>query len=203
MFEITFKDEEMRADAERICERFDNLRSAESAEGIMAGRMYVKLLKHASLCSIINNGIEDMNEGRLTVDEQSWEWAKKILEYEEKVNKIFLENMAGTDEVSAAIDVVAETIIKLVRGEHTSKKAQDKVGRALRDKKVIPVNVLRDVLAKNPAVRALGSGNGNQINTGLDKILKYLEEQNKIDIIKKNPLTQRQCQMVQVREGIN
>jgi hypothetical protein len=196
---ITYADDKMRGEAQDICDSYDNKRESSTAEGNMAGRMFVKLVKHASLIALFNNELT----GDLVIDWESWEWAKAFLEYEETVNRIFLANLS-TDDIQEAVDAVIGTLKKLLLGVHTSKKAQGKVNKDHIKAKVVGVNVLRDVLAKNPSIKALNTGaGGHSIRTGLDKVLEYLEKTGRVKVLDKNPINGRKAQMIKVLESIN
>lgn len=204
VIEITFGSQEMREEAEQICDMLDSQRDSETSEGQMVTRMYVKLLKYVSLISVFNQGLNGVKNNILEISEEEWKWAKDMHDYETKINGIFLEGMSGSDELQQAIEVVVSTVKRLLMGVHPSSKAQAKVTNDLKKVKCIHVNTLRDVLAKSKELRAMNSsGQSNSIKTGLDKVLEYLVKSKRVSMVDRNPLTGKRAQMIKALEAIN
>jgi len=201
---VTFKDNDMQNDAYNIMDGWDKKRGVNSPEGIMAGRIYVKLLKHASLCSIINDKTS-AGAGLIRIDEESWKWAKMMMNVEEDVNGIYIEGIGGGSPMESAIRKAKGFYLECINGTYSgnNKKVEKQMTKGLRAYKVIPLNMIRDVLGKTMELKAIDSAaGGHVVNTSVDKVNQYMVREKMIELVGKNPQTNRKCNMVKVLEAI-
>lgn len=176
---VIFDNQKMRNESREIQSDLLNRSDSGSVDRKIDTRLHVKLLRFASLCTVFNDGAKPDGKAIIITD-SAWDWAKKMLAYETRVSKVFMDGMA-TDSNGEAIQVVMSAIRRLLRGEHKSKKAQGRVPIEYRKMKMVRVQVLRDLLAKSPVLIKISSGDkSNNIRTGLDKVLEALDGMGKI-----------------------
>ena len=134
----------------------------------MLGRAGLKAWKVASLCSIMNNHGEKGSR-LLPIDEESWEWAKHLHDFEMFGLEDFFEVSGESDLYSLALDKVYKVIRRILVLGYSDRQAQPR--KVDRDAKRMPVPMLRRKVGLISAVRC---ANGDYGKKGIDAMVDYL-----------------------------
>lgn len=192
-----FFDDDIREDLYDYITKY-NVINAES-NGVdpvrqnMSTRVAQKAVRLAALCSVFNNEKE--------VSKESWSWAKRLCDYEfDKVGNV-LSGLAGNENMDQAIIAVYSKMGSIINDTIGNKKCQ--IAKKYRDKKIIPLSVLKIACDKNMNIKRLNdAGTGGKYKSGLDKVLEYLKDNGAIKLLTTDPLGSKSPLVIQLNEGI-
>jgi len=191
-------DREMYLDVQEMYRERQN--SGEDVlERAMSSRAFVKMLRLAGICSVINKGPEHERIGYIDKDE--WEWAKSVVEYEYANMEQIVNLTNGSDDLGVAVKIAVSKICQML--DDTIKDSTLKLDKYHRDYKWIPCTYLKKAIRYMPAILALEGDpkRAYKIVSGVDKVIVYLIDLGIISKPEKNTLKRGEC--YRVLEGIN
>ena len=179
-----------------------NEMSAE-AEGIdavkqhMATRAAQKACKLAGIATVFNKRRDADNA--LIVEKREWEWAKSLCDYEYDHITSALSGL-GTDQgLDNAVRAVYQKLISICDDSIKDKKC--KIDAKHRMSKVVPYSSLRIACKNNTNVTSINDSHGRMV-TGLDKVLKHMEDNKALRFLDRDPLGGRSNKLVKVLPGM-
>ena len=192
------------ADRDRYLDIQEEYRARQNSgedvlERAMSSRAFVKMLRLAGICTVINKGPEHERIGY--IDKPEWEWAKKVVEYEYANMQQIVNLTNGSDDLGVAVKYAVHRITQML--DDTIKDSTIKLDRQHRDMRRIPCNYLKKAIRYTPAVLALDGDfkKAYKIVSGVDKVIGYMIDLGIISKAEKNPLVRGDC--YRVLQGIN
>jgi hypothetical protein len=166
----------------------------DMVKAVMATRIAQKAIRLAGICSIFN--------GEAEISEQSWSWAKDLCDYEFSKVSNALSGLAGSDDMDNAIRAVYGKMASIIDDSIGNKKC--KIPYNYRQRKLINYGALKTACDKNNQVRTMSdNNNSNNYTSGLDKVLKHMEREGAVLILKRDPLGSKAPKLIQITESIS
>jgi hypothetical protein len=108
-----------------------------------------KVMKAAAICSLFNGNVG-------YIDDESWNWAKSLFEYEMKqVDRI----IGAGSEVNDAISKIADVVIKMLHGQYGVTTNKNRlIPEAQRKQGIFTASAFKQIVFSMPAIKQLGKG---------------------------------------------
>jgi hypothetical protein len=163
----------------------------------MATRIAQKAIRISALCAVFNKGGVD-----ITIEREEWEWAKRFAQYEYEHITEALGGLQGEggDKINAAVSSVYMKMKLIIDDDIKDKKCR--LNKRYRQRKIIPLSVLKISLANNPWVKELNDKHG-KYQSGLEKVLDIMRDNGAIKIHTTDPLGGKSPRLVEILEGMN
>jgi hypothetical protein len=144
-----------------------------SPKGIMAGRMHVKAMKYAAICTLFN--IESVPLGEdcapITIDRDAWNWAKNIVVYELANTLKFFEGSNFINPIEDIVkNIVGKAMFRMLKGEFTAKSI--KLTPRELENHIIPFKKLAQCLKQNKQLMI--TARCNSPVDGLEIVLEHM-----------------------------
>ncbi len=163
-------------------------------ERAMSSRAFVKMLRLAGICTVINKG--PYGDRINYIDRDEWEWARSVVEYEYANMEQIVNLTNGTDDLGAAVKFAVTKIKQMLDDKISDSTLRlDKESRVL---KLIPCTNLKKAIRYNSAVLALNGDpkKAYRIVSGVDKVINYMIDLGIISKPEKNKLRRGECYRV-------
>ena len=174
-------------------------RGEDVLERAMSSRAFVKMLRLAGICSVINKGPEGERIGY--IDAAEWDWARKVVEYEYSNMEQIVNLTNGGDDLGLAVKFAVLKITQML--DDSIKDSTLKLDKSSRDAKWIPCTYLKKAIRYSPLVIALNGDpkKAYKIVSGVDKVIGYMIDLGIISKPEKNKIRRGEC--YRVLEAIN
>ena len=196
---ITVKDAAMLDDMVTLQEHYRDRQffADTSQERAMSSRMFVKCLRYAGIATAFNKD-KDASDA-LYIDDDTWEWAKSMGEYEINTIEDCFAGMTGNDDMNLACREVLKKLISIIDND-CAKKGQ--VDKRYRDRKLIPLSKLNQLCVNTTVIKKLdGDPKYPNYKSGVDKVIEYLDRQGALKLVDKDPFG-RSPKLVQLHREI-
>jgi len=162
--------------------RGKHLKGENLRDRAMSSRMFVKLLKYAGICVVMNKYKDDPHSVEL--DDESIAWAKEMIEYEVNTLESSFAGMDGDLELAGAVRAVIKKLDSIINDTCAEK---GKVNRLYRNAKIVPYRRLSQLCVNTSIVKKFDNTKYGKIQTGLDRVIDYMVNHSMIEIIKNDP----------------
>jgi hypothetical protein len=108
-----------------------------------------KVMKAAAICSLFNGNVG-------YIDDESWNWAKSLFEYEMKqVDRI----IGAGSEANDVMSKIADVIVRMLHGEYGVTTNKNRIiPEAQRKQGIFTGSAFKQVVFGMPAIKKLGNG---------------------------------------------
>ena len=129
-------------------DRHNELNEIDQNRAILYSRAAHKVMKVAAICSVFNGNVG-------FIDDDSWEWAKKLFEYEMKqVDRI----IGASDQTSDASSKIADMIVRILLGQYGVATNKNRfISEDLRKKGIFTESAFRQVAQMQSTITAMGA----------------------------------------------
>ena len=175
-----------------LCDLTDHYAEAydhDKVSKIIASRMAHKVIKFAALASVFNC----WDKGDMTLDNESWEWAKAMGQWEMDHIDHNLSYMKEGNAYDYAVEYVKQRLIAALKHKDT--------GARQKQLKVVRKSVLMDRL--NSKIEELAREARTPTIAYLDRTLKVMERQKMIELLDGHPTCKRKnTPCIKILEGM-